>query len=88
MLVAKFEEHPLRPEFPPFAGFREVESRSYYGSGYQDMHRRKPNIRKAQRLMGWTPTVGLEESVERTLDFFLREAVTSGDFRVLPCGIE
>jgi UDP-4-amino-4-deoxy-L-arabinose formyltransferase/UDP-glucuronic acid dehydrogenase (UDP-4-keto-hexauronic acid decarboxylating) len=88
MLVAKFEEHPLRPEFPPFAGFREVESRSYYGSGYQDMHRRKPNIRKAQRLMGWTPTVGLEESVERTLDFFLREAVTSGDFRVLQCGIE
>ncbi len=30
-LLAQFEAHPLRHEFPPFAGFREVESKSFYG---------------------------------------------------------
>ncbi len=82
MLVAKFQAHPLQSEFPPFAGFCEVESRSYYGAGYQDMQRRRPSIRNAQRLLGWTPAVGLEQSVERTLDFFLREAVRSGEFGI------
>jgi UDP-4-amino-4-deoxy-L-arabinose formyltransferase/UDP-glucuronic acid dehydrogenase (UDP-4-keto-hexauronic acid decarboxylating) len=82
MLVAKFQEHPLRSEFPSFAGFCEVESGSYYGAGYQDMQMRRPSIRNAQRLLGWTPTVGLEQSVERTLDFFLQEAVRSGEFGI------
>jgi UDP-4-amino-4-deoxy-L-arabinose formyltransferase/UDP-glucuronic acid dehydrogenase (UDP-4-keto-hexauronic acid decarboxylating) len=80
MLVQKFRQHPLRSDFPPFAGFREAESRSYYGIGYQDVQHRKPSIRDARRLLNWTPTVDLERSVERTLDFFLREAVRSGEF--------
>jgi hypothetical protein len=29
--------------------------------------------------LGWTPGVGLEQSVEQTLDFFLREAVRTGE---------
>lgn len=75
MLVEEFQAHPLRSEFPPFAGFREVESRSYYGAGYQDVQHRKPSIRNARRLLGWAPQIGLEQSIERTLDFFLREAL-------------
>jgi len=57
-----------------------VESMSYYGAGYQDMQHRKPNIGNAWRLLNWKPTVGLEQSVEQTLDFFLREAARSGEF--------
>lgn len=74
-LVNQFQQHPLRSQFPPFAGFREVESRSYYGEGYQDMQHRKPSIRNARRFLRWTPVVDLETSVGRTLDFFLQEAV-------------
>lgn len=77
MLVEKFEHHPLRANFPPFAGFKEVESRSYYGIGYEDIQNRKPSIRNAKRLVKWVPTIGLEESVEKTLDFFLKEVVES-----------
>jgi len=77
MLVQKFQEHPLRDKFPPFAGFRSVESKSFYGSGYQDVQHRRPSIRNAKRLVNWAPTVGLEASVNRTLDFFLREAVST-----------
>ncbi|MEI6971977.1 MAG: bifunctional UDP-4-amino-4-deoxy-L-arabinose formyltransferase/UDP-glucuronic acid oxidase ArnA [bacterium] len=80
MLVARFQKHPLRHKFPPFAGFREVESSSYYGAGYQDVQHRKPSIRNAKRLLGWSPKVGIEKSVAQTLDFFLREADNSGGF--------
>jgi UDP-4-amino-4-deoxy-L-arabinose formyltransferase / UDP-glucuronic acid dehydrogenase (UDP-4-keto-hexauronic acid decarboxylating) len=75
MLVRQFERHPLRAKFPPFAGFRQVESSSYYGAGYQDVQHRRPSIRKARRLLEWSPRCPLEESVDRTLDFFLREAL-------------
>ena len=75
LLVDKFEDHPLRAEFPPFAGFREVESEVYYGPGYQDVQHRRPSIRNARRCVNWCPYVPLEQSVETTLDFFLHEAV-------------
>jgi UDP-4-amino-4-deoxy-L-arabinose formyltransferase/UDP-glucuronic acid dehydrogenase (UDP-4-keto-hexauronic acid decarboxylating) len=75
MLVAKFYRHPLHSNFPPFAGFREVESATYYGAGYQDVQQRRPSIKNARELLRWSPNIGLERSIEDTLDFFLREAV-------------
>jgi UDP-4-amino-4-deoxy-L-arabinose formyltransferase / UDP-glucuronic acid dehydrogenase (UDP-4-keto-hexauronic acid decarboxylating) len=84
MLVDLFEKHPLRGHFPPFAGFQEVESRAHYGAGYQDIQHRRPSIKNAGRLLKWTPAVRLEESVERTLDFFLRHAVESSAFETRP----
>jgi len=83
LLVSKFNEHPLHSKFPPFAGFREVESRTYYGEGYQDMEHRKPSIQNARRLLDWSPDVELEQSVEETLDFFLREAIRCGEFEIM-----
>jgi len=82
MLVERFEEHPLRSHFPPFAGFREVESRAYYGAGYEDMQHRRPRIRNAKRFVGWVPRIGLEESVDRTLDYFLRDHLAKCGIRV------
>ncbi|MDU7199180.1 MAG: bifunctional UDP-4-amino-4-deoxy-L-arabinose formyltransferase/UDP-glucuronic acid oxidase ArnA, partial [Enterobacteriaceae bacterium] len=72
MLLDCFERHPLRDRFPPFAGFREVESSDYYGKGYQDVEHRKPSIRNAKRCLDWQPTVEMHQTVEETLDFFLR----------------
>lgn len=66
---------PLRAQFPPFAGFREVESRSFYGDGYQDVAHRKPSIDNARRLLDWQPTIELRETIGKTLDFFLHEAL-------------
>ncbi|MDE1186356.1 MAG: bifunctional UDP-4-amino-4-deoxy-L-arabinose formyltransferase/UDP-glucuronic acid oxidase ArnA [Pantoea sp.] len=71
-LLASFERHPLRSQFPPFAGFREVESSSYYGKGYQDVEHRKPSIKNARRLLGWKPEVQMDITIDNTLDFFLR----------------
>ena len=76
-LLAHFEAHPLRHHFPTFAGFNEVESRSYYGQGYQDVSHRKPSIRNAQRLLAWTPTIDMESTIAKTLDFFLQGAAAT-----------
>ena len=78
LLVARFEKHPLRSKFPPFAGYHEVEGQAYYGGGgYEDVQHRRPSIRNARTLIDWSPTFPLEESVERTLDFFLKERLAS-----------
>ncbi len=73
ILAAAFEKHPLRAHFPPFAGFREVESSAYYGQGYQDVLSRRPAIAKAGRLLGWRPETDPRLAVAATLDFFLRD---------------
>ncbi len=75
MLVTLFEQHPLRDKFPPFAGMVEIGSRDYYGQGYQDVTYRKPAMQTARKLLDWSPKIDLRRSVERTLDFFLRESV-------------
>ena len=74
-LLRQFEAHPLRANFPPFAGFRDVESKAFYGAGYQDVEHRKPSIQNAKRLLSWEPTVEMSETIGNTLDFFLREAM-------------
>jgi len=80
MLVKKFDKHPYRKKFPPFAGYMIVESGAFYGKGYQDVQHRKPSIKNAMRLLDWEPKIKLEKSIEKTLDFFLQEAIKSGDF--------
>jgi UDP-4-amino-4-deoxy-L-arabinose formyltransferase/UDP-glucuronic acid dehydrogenase (UDP-4-keto-hexauronic acid decarboxylating) len=77
ILLEKFEQHPLRSHFPPFAGFHVVESGSYYGKGYQDVQYRRPSIRNANQLLDWKPDIVLANSIEKTLDFFLQDAITT-----------
>lgn len=80
LLLRLYQEHPHRSKFPPFAGLKEIESGSYYGEGYQDVQHRRPSIRNAKRFLGWTPEIALETSIEHTLDFFLKQAIASGEF--------
>jgi UDP-4-amino-4-deoxy-L-arabinose formyltransferase/UDP-glucuronic acid dehydrogenase (UDP-4-keto-hexauronic acid decarboxylating) len=81
-LVRMFDTHPLRDRFPPFVGFRDTESSVYYGAGYQDLQHRRPSIRNAKRLLRWEPKIDLETAVSNTLDFFLRQAVETGEFEM------
>ncbi|MFM7799840.1 MAG: bifunctional UDP-4-keto-pentose/UDP-xylose synthase, partial [Planctomycetota bacterium] len=80
MVVDAFERHPLRPFYPPFAGFQVIESARYYGNGYEDVQHRRPSIRNAQRSLGWTPAITTRESVERTVDWFLRQHARDNGF--------
>jgi UDP-4-amino-4-deoxy-L-arabinose formyltransferase/UDP-glucuronic acid dehydrogenase (UDP-4-keto-hexauronic acid decarboxylating) len=73
ILLEKFEHHPLRRKFPNPAGLRDIKNHSFYGEGYQDIPRRKPCIDNARRLLNWRPSVKISESLEKTLDYFLRQ---------------
>lgn len=75
MLLSSFEKHELRSHFPPFAGFKDIESSAYYGKGYQDVEYRTPSITNARRILHWQPEIALQQTVTETLDFFLRGAV-------------
>ena len=75
ILLEKFGAHPLRAHFAPDGGIKDIEARAFYGSGYQDMQHRRPSIRQAQRILGWQPSVPFDQSVEETLDFFLKDVV-------------
>ncbi len=75
ILVEKFEKHPLRDRFPPFAGMVETESRRYYGDGYQDVQHRRPSIANARKLLDWHPQIMLDASIDETLDYFLQDHV-------------
>lgn len=83
MLVDKFDKHPARAKFPPFAGTIVVESGAFYGKGYQDVQHRKPSIKNANKMLGWQPEIKLDQSIETTLDFFLKEAIESEEFFTL-----
>ena len=73
MLLDEFEKHPLRSEFPPFAGMQAIESKRYYGDGYEDVQHRRPSIKNAKRYIDWEPSIPVEDSVRDTLDYFLRD---------------
>ncbi|MAH65164.1 MAG: bifunctional UDP-4-amino-4-deoxy-L-arabinose formyltransferase/UDP-glucuronic acid oxidase ArnA [Phycisphaerae bacterium] len=75
MIVERFDAHPMRHRFPPFAGYRVVESGRYYGKGYQDVQHRRPSIRNAKRILDWTPSISTRESVDRTVDWFIDDHV-------------
>ena len=43
---------------------------SYIEATENDPKQRKPIIEKAQRLLGWSPSVGLTEGLEKTMRYF------------------
>jgi len=75
VLVEKFEKHPLRSHFPPFAGMVVIESHKYYGDGYQDVQHRRPSIENAKKILGWDPVITMDETIDETLDYFLKDHV-------------
>ncbi|MGC8735280.1 MAG: bifunctional UDP-4-keto-pentose/UDP-xylose synthase [Dissulfurimicrobium sp.] len=64
-------------EFPSLAAladkveFREVPAEVYYGPDYQDVGYRVPDITRAHTVLGWTPKIGLEEALRRTISAYV-----------------
>jgi UDP-apiose/xylose synthase len=52
---------------------KEVSSREFYGEGYEDCDRRVPDITKAKRLLGWSPTKSLPEILTETIAYYYQE---------------
>ena len=51
----------------------DVSSGQFYGNGYDDSDRRVPDISKAKSLLGWSPSIGLDEALTRTIRAYVAE---------------
>jgi UDP-apiose/xylose synthase len=67
----------------PRASIAEISGRDFYGEGYDDSDRRIPDIAKAQTLLGWQPRFTVRETVESTMEYYVRESRRDG--RAVPC---
>lgn len=45
----------------------DVDAEDFYGPGYDDSDRRSLGMKKAHMLLGWTPILSLEETLELTM---------------------
>jgi len=49
---------------------RHVSYKEAYGNGYEDMDRRVPDLTKIANLIGYKPTLGLEEILKSVIGYF------------------
>lgn len=49
----------------------DIDAKTYYGAGYQDVALRVPAIQQAKEHLGWEPTVDFATGLKKTLDFYL-----------------
>jgi len=64
-------------EYPAFSEGKmklkiiEISSEKYYGQGYEDMGRRKPDISSTSEVLGWKPQISLEQALRKTIQFYI-----------------
>ena len=49
----------------------DVDAKTYYGEGYQDVTLRVPSISRAKQDLGWIPKIDMTVGLGKTLDFYL-----------------
>ena len=76
--INAFKKNSLNKHFPPVQPLQIISGDSFYGNGYQDVERRRPNIDNAKKYCGWEPKIGMNEAVQRTVDYFMQQAVRLG----------
>ncbi len=70
-LAAVLAEFPGYELLPQTARFDHVRAVDYYGPGYQDVPRRKPDVAHIHAQLGWQPRIDLEEGLRRTIASYL-----------------
>ena len=49
---------------------REINSRDMYGEAYEDIPRRRPDVSRAARILGWRAVTPLEEGLRKTIEWW------------------
>ncbi|MCL1908468.1 MAG: bifunctional UDP-4-keto-pentose/UDP-xylose synthase [Holophagaceae bacterium] len=74
LMIGIWDVHPFRLERGlPQGSVVDVVSGEYYGSGYQDVARRVPSIKRMQEVFGFQPKTGITESLKKMLDSVIDE---------------
>ncbi|HEY64137.1 MAG TPA: NAD-dependent epimerase/dehydratase family protein [Caldilineae bacterium] len=59
-----------------------------YAPGFEDMRRRVPDISRIQALLGWQPTIPLDETLVRVRDWLARESEGYESFSSFPSWVK
>jgi nucleoside-diphosphate-sugar epimerase len=71
LLIAQIKTYPKYASLAEKTKLISVSSDSYYGAGYQDVSRRVPSIKNAEKYLGWKPTTDTKTALKKTLDYHL-----------------
>jgi UDP-4-amino-4-deoxy-L-arabinose formyltransferase/UDP-glucuronic acid dehydrogenase (UDP-4-keto-hexauronic acid decarboxylating) len=63
--------------------FREIAGKEYYGSDYQDVNYRVPDISNARKILGWEPKISLEQALRLTVSYYIQQDNSSDRLRSL-----
>ena len=58
-----------RPAFIPYS--------EAYATGFEDMRRRVPDTSRSQTLLGWPPTIALDEIIDNVAESYRAAQATS-----------
>lgn len=75
LLVKLVHTYPAYQTIAKAVKIKIAEETEHYGIHYQDISRRVPCIKNAETLLGWIPTIGLEDALKKTLDYHLNHAI-------------
>jgi nucleoside-diphosphate-sugar epimerase len=67
----------IRRQSPTLGNVDPVGSRQFVGLSADDPRRRRPDISRAARVLGWALQVGLREGLSRTLRWQHRQAAVA-----------
>lgn len=70
-LVTYIKQYPKYAEAANKTKLMDVDAKTYYGAGYQDVSLRVPSIQRAKEKLDWNPVVNFDEGLRKTLDFYL-----------------
>lgn len=60
-LIAKLAKKPLK--------IKKISYESFTGKPYEDVLKRRPDIKKAKSILDWEPTTSLETGLKKTIDW-------------------
>lgn len=73
MLIDNITKHyPKYAEKAKQVKLIDIDAKTYYGEGYQDVSLRVPAIKHAREQLGWAPKVDIGSGLRQTLDFYLK----------------
>jgi len=70
MMLALAARYPEYRESAARVELLETSSAAYYGSGYQDVQSRVPNIENTRRDLDWSPRVLMDEALRRIFEAY------------------
>lgn len=74
LIISQAATHPAYNALPTEIHFTTPTGEDYYGTGYQDIDTRMPDIAHAQQKLGWNPTTPLAEGLQKTIAHYLTQA--------------